>query len=465
MTGIEDQIRAELAHQAADLEFAPSEDAWAAITERAIAERTRGRHAAWRTRNWLMVLGSAAAVVVTVLAGTFAGGVLGGPTRPASPGPTTSGGMAPKLPSGVIRIAPPTGQPGVVLYAWSVTYRIYPPTGTLAPGQIARLPAGPPQLCVSDLPPTPLPASAPHPLFALGSLRYDCPNATFFTFRVNHTPRLGFPVAGGDAWVGSATSNVAEVEARYADGRVVGGSVFTIPGSSIRLWALGLPGPRRLGSPLPGVNLVVRDAHGQFLGQGTLSASLPNPFPFEVDGTAVQLFTFGVQYLGALTFQGKYAVFGSKYVFDYQDPPPTHLIQVFDFTAVQQAYPLPASQPLQGQFGADPSFLHPWWFGLARADVARIVVRLADQETKQATCPSPAPASAPALPPGEKTLYVPLAATCTALPGAPGGARVFAIQLPQDLYRQRAIPQGTATAYNAAGQALATISLGSDWHP
>jgi hypothetical protein len=32
-------------------------------------------------------------------------------------------------------------------------------------------------------------------------------------------------------------------------------------------------------------------------------------------------------------------------------------------------------------------------------------------------------------------------------------------------HRQRAIPQGTATAYNAAGEALATISLGTDWHP
>jgi hypothetical protein len=97
--------------------------------------------------------------------------------------------------------------------------------------------------------------------------------------------------------------------------------------------------------------------------------------------------------------------------------------------------------------------------------VARVVVRLADRWTMQAACPSPAPAAAPALPRGEKTLYVPLAVTCTALPGAPGGAQVFAIQLPQALYRQRAIPQGTATAYNAAGEALATISLGSDWHP
>lgn len=236
-----------------------------------------------------------------------------------------------------------------------------------------------------------------------------------------------------------------------------GGSVFIIPGTSIRLWALGLPGAERLGSPLPGVRLVVRNIHG-FVGQGTLSASLPNPFPFEVDGTATHLFKFGAQYLGALTFQGKYAVFG------YQSP--TGLAgrlaqQETDFFAVQQAYPLPASQPLQGQFGADPDFLHPWWFGVARADVAKIVVRLADGPTMQASCPSPAPAA----PPGRKPAVTPLTATCTTLPGAPGGARVFAIQLPQDLYRQRAIPQGTATAYNAAGEALATISLGTDWHP
>src|SRR5262249_14999545 len=161
-------------------------------------------------------------------------------------------------------------------------------------------------------------------------------------FRVGHTPRLGFPVAGGDAWVGSAPSTISEVEARYTDGHTVRGSVFAIPGSSVRLWELGLPGPERLGSPLPGVSLVVRDAHGGFVGQGTLSASLPNPFPFEGDGTAVHLFKFTGQYLGALTFQGKYAVFG----YQNQDA----------FLAVQRAYPLPASQPLQGQFGADPGF-------------------------------------------------------------------------------------------------------------
>jgi hypothetical protein len=98
---------------------------------------------------------------------------------------------------------------------------------------------------------------------------------------------------------------------------------------------------------------------------------------------------------------------------------------------------------------------------LTRADVAKIVVKLAGGRTMQATCPSPAPAA----PPGKKPAITPLTTTCTALPGAPGGARVFAIQLPQDLYRQRTIPQGTATAYNAAGEALATISLGTDWHP
>lgn len=457
MTAIEDQIRAELARQAADLEFTPSENAWAAITERAVAKDTRGRHAAWQTRNWLMVLGSAAAVVVTVLAGTFAGGVLGGPSHPASPAPATSGGTAPKLPRGVVRIVPPAGQPGIVLYAWSVTYRVYngPPGDKLTPAQIAGLPAGPAQLCVSDLPPMPLPASAPHPLFAPGSLQFACPNGAFFTFRVDHTPRLGFPVAGGDAWVGSATSSIAEVEARYADGHTVKGAVFTVPGTSVRIWELGLPGRERLGSPLPGVTLVARDAHGSFLGQGTLSASLPNPFPVEVHGTGTRIFGFGGQYLSAIIFQGKYALFA------YDNGQQSGA----DWIPVQQGYPLPASQPLQGQFGADPGFLHPWWFGVAQSDVARVVVRLADRWTMQAACPSPAPAAPPALPRGEKTVYVPLAVTCTALPGAPGGAQVFAIQLPQALYRQRAIPQGTATAYNAAGEALATISLGSDWHP
>jgi hypothetical protein len=466
MTAIEGRIRAELTRQAASLEFTPSDDAWSAITERAITEhaiteRTRHRQAG-HARNWLMVAGSAAAVVVTVLAGTFAAGVLGRPAHPAATPPAASGGTSgagTKLPRGVVRIAPPSGQPGIVLYAWSVTYMAFNgrPGAPSSPSQISALPAGPPQLCVSDQPPVPLPASVPHPAFAPGSLQYDCPNAGFFTFRVDHTPRLGFPVAGGDAWVGSATSNIAEVEARYADGRVVRGSVFTIPGTSIRLWALGLPGPERLGSPLPGVRLVVRDIHG-FAGQGTLSASLPNPFPFEVDGTATHLFKFGAHYLGALTFQGKYAVFG------YQAPTglAARLTQRGpDFYAVQQAYPLPASQPLQGQFGADPDFLHPWWFGVARADVAKIVVRLAGGPTMQATCPSPAPAA----PPGRKPAVTPLTATCTALPGAPGRARVFAVQLPQDLYRQRANPQGTATAYNAAGEALATISLGTDWHP
>jgi hypothetical protein len=370
MTAIEGEIRAKLARQAASMKFTPGDDAWSAITGHAITERTRDRRAG-HARNWLMVAGSAAAVVVTVLAGTFASSVLGRPAHPATTPPAASGGTSgtgTKLPRGVVRIASPSGQPGIVLYAWSVTYKVdNTPSVDLSAAQVAKLPAGPPQLCVSDQPPTPLPASVPHPLFAPGSQLYDCPNAGFFTFRVGHTPRLGFPVAGGDAWVGAVTPNIAWVEARYADGRVVLGSVFTIPGTSIRLWALGLPGPERLGSPLPGVSLVVRDIHGFVVGQGTLSAGLPNPFPFEVDGTATSLIKFGVQDLGALTFQGKYAVFG------YQSPTglASQLAQGVDFYAVQQAYPLPASQPLQGQFGADPGFLHPWWFGVARGHLHR----------------------------------------------------------------------------------------------
>jgi hypothetical protein len=84
------------------------------------------------------------------------------------------------------------------------------------------------------------------------------------------------------------------VEARYADGRVVRGFIATIPGSRVGVWALGLSGPQRVGNPLPGVSLVLRDAHGQFLGQGTLSASLPNQFPFQSQhGTTVELLPLG----------------------------------------------------------------------------------------------------------------------------------------------------------------------------
>ena len=43
----------------------------------------------------------------------------------------------------------------------------------------------------------------------------------------------------------------------------------------------------------------------------------------------------------------------------------------------------------------------------------------------------------------------------------PGGAWAFAIQLPQDFYRKKPLPQGTATAYDAAGQVLATVPLGT----
>ena len=82
----------------------------------------------------------------------------------------------------------------------------------------------------------------------------------------------------------------------------------------------------------------------------------------------------------------------------------------------------------------------------------------------KATCPSPAPApvSPSALPRNGGSLTSKrLVSTCAAIPGAPGGERAFAIQLPQDFYRKRALPRGTATAYDAAGKVLATVSLGT----
>lgn len=442
MKPVEDQIRAELARQAASLDFTPGEQAWRAIEERA-ANGPADPGAAHRpARGWLMVAGVAAAAVVTMLAGTLAGSLVGRSRPVVAPSPSGSGptpaASASPVQSGVVRIAPPAGQPGIVFYAWSVTEHIA--TGLPSPGSLQSQPTEPRvTVCVSDQPPTVPP-----------SKEGSCGESTFFEWRVEHTPNFGFPIAGGDAWVGAATSKVGAVEARYADGRVVRGSIVTVPGTSTRIWELGLPGPQRLGTPLPGVSLVLLDTRGRFLGQGTLSASLPYAFPFEMHGTVQRIFNFyGALAMAAITFQDKYAVFGYAYPGNSQMVQPAY-----------HAYPLPASQPLQGEFGYEADFYHPWWYGLAQADVARVVVQLADGQTMQATCPSPAPAA----PPGNSPGVTPLTAACAALPGAPGGARVFAIQLPQSLYRKAAIPQGTATAYNSAGQPLATVSLGTNWH-
>lgn len=445
MKPVEDQIRAELARQAASLDFAPGEEAWRAIEERAANGHLSPGAAHRPPRGWLMVAGVAAAAVAVMLAGTLAGSLVGR-SRPApAPGPSASRSTpvasattASPVQSGVVRIAPPAGQPGIVFYASSVTEHIVVgplPTSTAQPVETQPHVI----VCVSDQPPAVPP-----------SKENSCGESTFFEWRVDHTPNFGFPIAGGDAWVGAATANVGAVEARYADGRVVRGSIVTVPGTTTRIWELGLAGPQRLGSPLPGVSLVLLDTRGRFLGQGTLSASLPYALPFEVHGTVQRIFNFyGVLAMAALTFQGKYAVFGYAYPGNNQVIQPAY-----------HAYPLPASRPLQGEFGYEADFYHPWWYGLAQADVAKVVVRLAGGQTMQATCPSPAPAA----PPGKGPGVTPLTAACAALPGAPGGAWVFAIQLPQSLYRKAATPQGTATAYNAAGQPLATVSLGTNWH-
>src|SRR6185437_11451877 len=99
------------------------------------------------------------AVVVTALAGMYAGGVYGSsghrhaPSATASPvlglnkaGPLINGAASPSggVPNGVIRVAPPPGQPGVTMYAWSVTYKVLRDPADLKPHmskeQIAKLP-------------------------------------------------------------------------------------------------------------------------------------------------------------------------------------------------------------------------------------------------------------------------------------------------------------------------------------
>jgi hypothetical protein len=300
---------------------------------------------------------------------------------------------------------------------------------------------------MSDQPP-----AQPPPKTSTGP---DCPILYYLGVAVDHTPRIGFPVSGGDTWIGTATANVGSVEARYADGRVVRAFIATIPRTSVRVWTLGLAGPQRVGNPLPGVSLVLRDSRGRFLGQGTLQASLPNQFPFQsLHGKTVELFPFDGAVEAANAAWGKYAVFGY-----YLPSEPGDSVMP---TSV--AYPLPARQPVQGELGTSADFLHPWWFGLARADVARIVVRLSDGRTMQATCPSPAPApvSPSAIPRNGGSLTSRhLVSACAAIPDAPGGERAFAIQLPQDYYRKRVLPQGAATAYDAAGNVLAAVSLGT----
>jgi hypothetical protein len=328
------------------------------------------------------------------------------------------------------------------MYAWTMTQE----NMLLAPAQAIR-PATRALtiLCLSDNPPARVPRV---------SDSGPCPPSVYLGEAASHTPRIGFPVVGGDTWIGTAAGNVGSVEARYDDGLVVPGFIATVPGTHFRIWSLGLAGPPRVGR-MPGVSLVLRDTRGAFLGQGSLQASLPGQFPFtELHGpSAVDLFPFQTAAEAVITAWGQYAVFG------YYDP----AIAPGVVTPDSIAYPLPASLPIQGGLGMNAEYLHPWWMGLARADVARIVVRLADGRTMQAACPSPAPApvSPGKIPRGGGSLASRhLASTCAAIPGAPGGARAFAIQLPQEFYRKAALPQGTATAYDSAGHVLGTTALG-----
>jgi hypothetical protein len=213
---------------------------------------------------------------------------------------------------------------------------------------------------------------------------------------------------------GLAVSRVASVTAVLPDGQHVPGVVKTGRGVPGKAWAVVAPTSGKTLSPVSGERLVFRDASGAEVATLGTTAAVPLLVAKPSSG--------GILAFRAPCCGSVYAYLIDGYVGFFWGKP--------GWMAPQLAAGFPALA------GLSTSFVSLWEaFGYAHADVARVVIHLGGGR-QVATSTSPA------------------------WPGS--GLRLWAVRLPgQPEFDPGGIPVTTMTGYDAAGDAIAQVTLGT----
>jgi hypothetical protein len=426
MNTVEDRVREALRTRAED--FTASPDAWQRIRARSQAGTAGRRRGLSRMGRFVIPAGAAAAVVViAVVAAILAGGV---------------SGRSGKIPVGAPRTAPS---------ATSSARATGPSDSVVSPELLEE---DPPKTPISRLPVPPTPAKTvayfwvgdSSPTYwvdeipagpQLCQFLYDgilgvgegfCETQPGRAHLVTATENAGpWEINGEEFVMGVAAAQVKSVTAVLPDGRTSAGTVGAGRGLPYRTWAVNYR------SGTGGVRLVFRDAAGRQVAD--LSAAAPqNPAQIRQPrrgGVTVYRYA-GIPGIPAGTVTG-YLIDGRV---AFEAPPL--------FGPGPAICPVPAGgQPTVGGLLTDPvtsgttgALIGVEALGYAHADVARVVVRVPDGK---------------------------LLSVSTFAAGWRGSdLRLWAVKLPKD---SLSVAKGdsmavTATAYDAAGQAIGTVQLG-----
>jgi hypothetical protein len=432
MNTLEDRVRAALHAHAEDFSAGP--DAWARIRARSRAARKRPGRPRWSGLSRFLIPAAAAAAVVAIVVGVTV--AVNGLTGRSAGRPAGAGSASPTP----ARTSPGPGQSPAGPYSSS----------------------GPAEFFLADDPPVSailsFPVTAPdgHTAMAYSWLAYtsssawldqlqgiqSCadvvyPNGASSGFCVP-LPRLDADhlasvtastymgaKSGPLVLQGMAASQVASVTAVLPDGSTVPGTVRTGRGFSASAWAVAY-------SPASGVRLVFRDAAGHEI--ASLSTAGPTEPPQILEPTSGGILAFTYPKIPGISGDSVNAYLIDRYVGFWQGPGNNGYI------APQLAAGPPALAGLSlGFWAPGGTAKHPnmaWEaFGYAHADVARVVLHL----------------------PGRRQAST---STFAAWPGS--GLRLWAVRLPAGVeYVGRRVPAITATGYNAAGQIVTQVTLGS----
>lgn len=443
---LEDRLRTALRERAAD--FPADPDAWARIRARNQAAGARRGLRRWSRAGRIVIPAAAAAAVVAVVvlvtaavsgvtgrsAGAPAGGARPGSSTPGRTGPATA---SPKPGGSQVGPYSPGGPPQFFLAE-------DPPVSAILALRVSPAAAGPTS------------PSAPRAVTAYSWLAYTSPSAWLdllqgrqFCHDVVYPdgsssgfcvplPQLG---AGRLAAItastdmgakigpvvvqGAAASQVTSVTAVLPGGRTIAGMVKTGRGFPWNVWAVAYP---RASS----VRLVFRDAAGTEV--AALDSAGPTEPPQLLEPGSGGILTFTYPQVPGIPDHSVNAYLIDGYVGFWPGPGNN------GYLAPQLAAGPPALAGLSLGFwapGGTKRHSNSAWesFGYAHADVARVVLRL---------------------PNGERIS----ASTFAAWPGS--GLRLWAVRLPAHV---PSIIQGvaviTATGYDAAGNVVAQVTLGS----
>jgi hypothetical protein len=426
MTALEDRVRAALREHAESFPIDPG--AWEAVRRKAERSPRSGgaRRAArmTRARRYAVPLVAAVAVAATALTVTDMAGRTHVPPR-GRPGPTAvptpSGPSASDLRkappvSQIVRLKLGSGTSSVWMYFWRGHLRRYPSMGVVLAHDFFELFEGsPPKGGFGGY-------EAVHGLSATSAVQDAGGEVLMDSARPQRTPP--------HYWVeyGVAAHGVASVTAVQPGGRRFPGKVATGRGFPYQVWAARYP----YGKP---TTLVFRDASGRKAGH-IYKPLLSRPAPPLTHGVPV----FSYRGEGPVcpvpngTTPTKCHTRGT--VFAYM-----HSGHVEFWSEAGGPFgpdtPINDGPVLSGRWGDYLVFGQLEWFGVARAGVAKVTVRLADGRTVSAA---------------------------TFHPNWGTDDRLFAVRMPQDLYGKGGVmggpPHGTATAYDSAGHVLAHVPLG-----